>query len=430
VIHLRHTVLFALPILVVAGPYLPIVSLGGFNLFASRAIVLICTVAPFVVRGGTRRPRGPVSTLLAVSTLWVIWGLMSIFWVAGPSGLDGVIRGVAVVTLGGLTSVALWHLKADSDRGLGYLLAGWTAATIGAAAIGFWELATGNHLPGYWVTTQPERVLRLIVIATFGNANNYGAFLVLTTPILLFHLGTRGGGRRLATILLPISFLMAVLTTSRLAVIAVSIVLLAHLFMSHTGRFRTIMLITAVALLGSATLRSVSIDIPLLLEAARVVQTGVSLEGSNLIRLNLSLAGIDMLAESNGVGVGPGGYAELMSGGYSGFETAGFTQPHNWWIEILAEFGVVVFLGFTCTLMAWLARGARALRHEDQRGRLGLLLVTGIVAYGMAGLASSSYLADSTNWLFVGTLAMIGTNLQASRGVYESRRAVSSVAHE
>jgi len=390
VIHLRHTVLFALPILVVAGPYLPIVSLGGFNLFASRAIVLICTVAPFVVRGGTRRPRGPVSTLLAVSTLWVIWGLMSIFWVAGPSGLDGVIRGVAVVTLGGLTSVALWHLKADSD----------------------------------------ERVLRLIVIATFGNANNYGAFLVLTTPILLFHLGTRGGGRRLATILLPISFLMAVLTTSRLAVIAVSIVLLAHLFMSHTGRFRTIMLITAVALLGSATLRSVSIDIPLLLEAARVVQTGVSLEGSNLIRLNLSLAGIDMLAESNGVGVGPGGYAELMSGGYSGFETAGFTQPHNWWIEILAEFGVVVLLGFTCTLMAWLARGARALRHEDQRGRLGLLLVTGIVAYGMAGLASSSYLADSTNWLFVGTLAMIGTNLQASRGVYESRRAVSSVAHE
>lgn len=64
--------------------------------------------------------------------------------------------------------------------------------------------------------------------------------------------------------------------------------------------------------------------------------------GSAFIRLNLYKNGLYALYKSNFLGVGPSGYQNNI---YSNlFYTRNILDPHSWWIEILTNYGVFIFV--------------------------------------------------------------------------------------
>ena len=66
---------------------------------------------------------------------------------------------------------------------------------------------------------------------------------------------------------------------------------------------------------------------------------------SNSIRLNLILNGFYILGRTVGFGAGAGGIESWMTS-FTPYPLGGITNMHNWWMEVLTEFGVLIFLAY------------------------------------------------------------------------------------
>ena len=67
---------------------------------------------------------------------------------------------------------------------------------------------------------------------------------------------------------------------------------------------------------------------------------------SNIIRKNLILNGYDFFKESKGLGVGAGNYMKYIQLGKGEYETDGVDSPHNWLIEIISQYGIIIVILF------------------------------------------------------------------------------------
>ena len=70
-----------------------------------------------------------------------------------------------------------------------------------------------------------------------------------------------------------------------------------------------------------------------------------SSQHSSFIRMNLYLDELYATFQSFMLGVGPGNFQYNI---YPQFNTLGIINPHNWWLEILCQYGFLVFIGYCC----------------------------------------------------------------------------------
>ncbi len=405
----RFTV-FLLPVLAVGGSYLSVIALPGVNLFAFRLAVLAFAVVPLLFHPRLWWLRDvPIRAYALLGALWVFWGTMTALWAAD---IQAAIVDTLAVAFGFLTALALVNLRANTWEGLQWLLRGWVAGALVAAAIALWELWTGQHLPGPWVEGKPAYILRFITIATFGNPNNYGAFLLLITPILLFQLETSQSRalRWMLFLFLLAMIVLSVLTTGKVGVIGIVVVL--GVYMLWVARHKLIAVTIAVALAvgGTAAFTYLARDVPLLEELVVLGEQGVYLEGSSLVRVNLVRAGVDMTGETYGFGVGGGNFRYLMEHGHKDYWTGHIVDPHNWWIEVLSQYGIVVFSAYIA-FVAYVFFVSRKMTYHG-RGRGARFLRLFIVAFVLAGFANSGYVLQATNWLFMATILMMVSTLK------------------
>jgi teichuronic acid biosynthesis protein TuaE len=74
---------------------------------------------------------------------------------------------------------------------------------------------------------------------------------------------------------------------------------------------------------------------------------------SGKIRTRLNIESINMAIESKLFGVGGGNYEDYMSRSRY-HKTAWVIFAHNWWLELLANFGFVIFLCMVVIYLRWL----------------------------------------------------------------------------
>ena len=218
---------------------------------------------------------------------------------------------------------------------------------------------------------------------------------------------------------LLLSITLSVLTTSKVAVIGIVVVLALYLMHAVRNKFVAATLLLAIVVGVYAALTYLSGNLSLLAEFTVMGSEGLRWEGSNLGRLNLVLAGIDMTISTYGLGVGGGNFSYLIEGGYSNYVTGNIIDPHNWWIEVLSQYGVFVF-SFYIAFFAYVFALSKRLSHK----RLGVrprFIGLFVVAFFLSGFGSSSYMLQATNWLFVGTMLMVISTL------LRERRQVSTV---
>lgn len=413
------------PVTAALGSYLLPIPVFGISIFAYRLLVLLLFPLSLLLTRKITWWSNPVArSYVLLGCFWVLWGGMSYFWAPDPSA---AIKDVLAVGFGFGGGLLLLFLKSHSADGVDALRQGWLLAYIVAGIIAVWEVLTGNHLPSAYVQTTPDYALRNITISTFGNPNNYGAFLLLSSPFLLWSfLVSKGRIRRairlgiLAT--LPV---FVVLSASRVAFIGLGAQLAVYGLL-RVRRWRLLLgffgIVVVLSLFVERFLQSETI-----LAQKLALSLGDDLRpgGSIARRLNLLLDGLWFVYISGGLGVGAGGFQYMVQRGSASFATTSFLSPHNFWIEVLSQYGILVFF----VLVVWIiylfgiaVQARRTLRYCATSRIIAEMMLIALAGYMFASVTSSSYVVQPTTWMFLGSLVVVGTFLWNKR-VLEKRGA-------
>lgn len=404
---LRYGLIALLVVAAALGTSFLSVNVGGVNVYFFRLLVVFVILASPVIsyRYGWLKERVPSQFLLA-GYLWVLWGSVSVFW--SPNFTAGV-EDVVAVGFGFGIGVALLTLGATESKGIEWLRRGWMGAFLITGAIAGWEIVTGNHLPGAWVESAPDYALdRAIVISTFGNPNNYGAFLVLSLPFLLYS-RERVRSRFLKLLyglLIPVFFGLLFLTGSRSALLGALLQMGTYIFIfGGVRRIVATLLALVTSILGLVYI-GVSIEDLRLFAKLQTVLQGNALEGGSLsMRLGLTLNGLWMVLISFGMGIGAGGYEMVAQHPDLPFSTGGLINPHNFFIEIIAEYGVLIGIVFAFLIGRFLYISVKGYgRGGGLAAQTGVLIVVG---YMFAMLANSTYMSQPSNWMAICSLMCI-----------------------
>lgn len=394
---------FALPILATFGSLLPVA--GPFFAFRVAIMVLFgLSLASGRFRPAVVDPHGAIFKLLVA--VWI--GSGAVLSLLEPR-LSASMREFLPVVLG---LALIWAASRvdDTRTTLHAVLAGWVASFIITSAIAARELVAGIHLPNYLLAGSLDPQVQGLVASTLGNPNNYAAYLVgvigFVAPWILY--ARRVPQRFGAAVIVVCAAYLVTQTGSLLS--AASVVVQALLLTLVCGRRRR--LPGAIATIGFAiaavwfsTVPGASVNVL----TSNILQG--SAEASGQVRADLYLAGLWLVYESGGVGVGPGGFERVMATGRIPFDTHGVVNPHNVYLEIAAQYGVWVLILFLGWLGMQIVGSSRALQEEaspDAAWSASVILVLG--GMSIAGLASSSFLIGSVNWALLATIALISAD--------------------
>lgn len=401
-----------LPVAAALGQYLLPLNIAGVSIYAYRVIVALATPILWVIVRFRITLSKSSGFFLAAMYVWVLWGSLGVVWT--PETATGIAE-VLTVVFGIFAALAVILALHVEENAIEDLRRGWTLAYIVTALVAVWELRSGSHLSGAWVDTVSAYAQRGVVLSTFGNPNNYAAFLVLAFPFLAWSVAVSRGIWRLINILSAMSTpIFLILTGGRLAMLAIVVELVLLLIMQGKSlRSVAAMCVTGAILLG-AIFAALQLD-PRTLDKILRLREELQGGGSAAIRLNLAKNGLVFLSESYGLGAGPGSFEHLMLAGAGHYPTERIVNPHNFWIEILAQYGVLVFGIFVAALvfagLKLLKATARRATNQQFTWARAAALST-LLAYLFAAVENSRFIPQPTNWVLLGTVVGIAGWIQ------------------
>lgn len=403
----RYTLIFLIPVTAAIGPYLFPLKLSIITLYGFRIIILLVAILSPIFLIRIEWFKSIVSRLfITLGSLWISWGTLSILWAPDwhRAILDvlNVIFGYAVV-------FSLLNLRSYTSRGLLVLSKGWVGAFMVTMVVAIWEIISGRHLPSSFTEQTPYYAQLGVVASTFGNPNNYGAFLVLAFPfmLLLYSWETRFYFCILYFVFLILWPFLIMLSASRLALIGFGVEVLTFGIL-YSLSFRRIPSLLVVYMFFLALAGTYFLNPEFrLYEKILNIYSEIDTEGSIVVRANLALNALWMIYETSGRGVGAGGFEIIHEQGDVPYWTDGIVNPHNFWLEILSEYGIFVFLLFvTCYFVMFYLSFKKMLnkKHFGKERVVNLMVVVALSGYFFAAIANSSYLEQPTNWVFLASV--------------------------
>ncbi len=349
-----------LAILAFMTPLLPpsVIPAPGFNTLLVGAIIL-GSVYRLPIDRPTLRPGLPLLLLFAF-TLYV--GAQQLpELLSGYAGTDGRRIGYLFIQLATLTGVAVAAAFVLRGRPAApFVIAGIIGASIAASL----AIAVNVLPPGTVTNLVDQTNPTARVVGPFGDPNYFGLFQATAIAaclglIVIVKSRWLRGLVAVASLVLAIAFAIA-LSRAALLALATGFVALAFSRSRRTG-FVTIGALVVMAL----------VVYPLYLQFRLIADAGVLssaqqtivLERSDASRLAAALAGPQMFLTAPLFGVGFGQY-ELLSGRYAGYAI----ESHNWYMNVLAEQGLVGILLWIPMLAAVTLRLVRSTRATRSFG--------------------------------------------------------------
>lgn len=267
-------------------------------------------------------------------------------------------------------------------------------ATMGISCI---EILFGYHLSTSRYVIEAERFIGSqdrVATAFFYNENDLSLFLIMLIPfflVLLYRVSLTQKLIGLLAVLLSLGIFLV--NGSRLAILALLlqvfflVIVRSNTFIKRVVRFSFIFLPT-ILVVGAYLLGKYFFY---LLE-----QTGVyQVTGSASTRVSLYLNGIYSLFRSFFLGVGPGNFEFHI---YPQFNTNGIVNPHNWWIEILTNYGFLIFIGYVLFFIYLCKRLIQI--YISTRNQIALVYVLGLIGFAIACMGPSRLFYFWPMWLY------------------------------
>ena len=403
-----------LPVLAVIGPYFLPLPLAGVTVFGFRLMIML--LAAFSTPLTTRATwwANPIACrALLLGLLWLTYALFSLFWTLDvPGGLADVVT----IVFGFALVLVLLALKAHHGDNLDKLRFGWLVALAVAVVMALFEISTGDHLPSKLYDAMPQYFDGSVVQSTLGSPAGFGAFLLVVTPFVLWSMEMARGPGRLFYLggVIGICFLM-LYSASRLSLIGLAIEIAFYFIVIYRRWY--IWLLVPVAAVAAAILWTnvfMKSDFRMAQKLNTIEETGE--DASIQQRLALTINGLWMTYKTAGAGVGAAGFEEEIERGNLPaplpIRLLSKWNAHNVWVEILSEYGVLVFGALMALLgqigmLAWRAQRD----HTGMTRAVGRAVLTGYVGYLFYGVVSGTAFLQSVFWIFTASLFIMGAFL-------------------
>lgn len=381
------------------------IELGAFTLYPFRIFLLLLYVF-FVIRllmqGGVLFPQNGIKQYIGFFAIWVIYATTSLSWAASKYA---AFRQLIFLFMGvSLIFFVAYYFRDLYDFNLLYWL--WFCAFCIMIILGFWEHLTGNHLPvsGYYGEIRERLMYR--PTGVFRNPNDYATFLSLSIPFALCL--PRYNKNRLLRLLgigvVLTAFYLIIITGSRANILAVLLALVFLILflakLKQKVRIVFLVLLTLAIILFAFPSFIQDFFSKIFTELGSIFVQAKLEYGSVFVRMNIIRNALEFLYSTAGFGVGAGN-AEYWMANYSRYDTLGILNPHNWWLEILINYGIFIFIGYIAVYIGiiWTLWG---LWHNFGSGKERMIaeaLLLAFISFSVASISSSSIMAFHPQWM-------------------------------
>jgi len=390
------------------------IGVGPIHLFPYRILLPLLWlffIIEIFLQGRVAISHIKVKPYLQFLGLWLVYGVLSLAWALSKA--DAIRHIVFLFMAVSVIFFAVYYFSNGKDIKRFYYL--WLAVLVGFLFVGLWARLTGQHLPGSSLYGETRARFMFIPTGVSAGPNEYATFLALSLPFVLALIRYRRSifARSVGLVVLGASLYLLLETSSRanyLAVILEFAFLFTFLFKLST-KIKT-------AILGGLLILALVVALPgvtqrlagTISEELESITSPWSLTyGSTGVRINLIKNSLIFLGRTGGFGVGAGN-VEYWMGNFPIYNTRGITNPHNWWDEILVDYGIFIFAGYILFYLGLIARLYKIHRHlgDGTEKMICEALLVALVGFFFASISSSSIMADKSQWfLFAFALAFL-----------------------
>jgi teichuronic acid biosynthesis protein TuaE len=368
----------------------------------------------------------------AMMAFWILYGTVGVF-LSSYSVLKEGLQELMSLLLGLMSIYCIYECCHDEDTIHSFLK--WIRISCMLLVIwSLFESFTGIHLPysslygttdtadlGVWAGLyQPKAYY---ASAIFYNINDFASMLAIFTPVFFLDTEDKRGVRIVnGVFMVAIIYLLAV-DDATIAFFSVLMGLVCYLLLRKGQRVRTAVVFAGSVgmnfwgnrvvmkglgwvkgllwkLPGTATPPTVEpeqgVGAPSSLIAALNNQFTNANAGYGSLwhRYNITVHSLQTTLETYGLGLGPGSFSNYFR--QNPAETS-LTDPHGWWVEILSQYGVWVFLAYTVSIVRLYILMIRLYLRTHLR--VIAVVLSMCTAFVLACIGPSSFLGYAYQWI-------------------------------
>lgn len=270
---------------------------------------------------------------------WIFWGLCTILWVQDMSNWVRQLTYVVTGFFGAIFCVNVLRNKEDVLNAMKAIQWGIVVQIF----LGWNEVLWKR----YYFILDPVEVMTWSrglfgnPVGSQANTNDYATLMylgVFISAILIYH--CKGIWRWFYGGCLLSEIVLLIMTTSRANYLGLALAVTLVLFLLNKRRLLLYVLVITITSSAIVYLSSIlGIDI------FDTIESNLTFEEGEDVRVNLILNGFYFLFRTFGIGVGPGQIESWMAT-ESIFYHGRILAMHNYWMEIMVSYGIIVFVGF------------------------------------------------------------------------------------
>jgi teichuronic acid biosynthesis protein TuaE len=387
------------------GSALFTVSVGPIMLFPYRLILILLAALLFLKlmkREMTLTENIQIPFVYLFLIIWIVYSILALSWVAD---LTSAIKEVITLITGIMVIFFITYLFKKEENYLEFFTI-WIVMGLLLIGIGFINHFLQIHLSISRISHAYE-YQKGIPTSVFVNENDFGSFLGITA---FFFLSLMKNGKKIFYQLVGLfGFLSCIalilITESRANYIGVFLGCVFWFIFLLSKKQK--LWITCSALFVAPIIALW--QLPRVLRVWELLKTQID----SLIVPQVGKSSVDIrshllknakvyIENSYGFGVGPGNIEYYMRN-VQKYDTFRNYNPHNWWAEIFAQYGFLIFTGYILMFFFLFISLWRLWKKQIHVGNslISEALICGMVSFVMASISPNSFIALNYNWIFI-----------------------------
>lgn len=328
---------------------------------------------------------------------WILYSLFSLLWVSDYSEAFNEISYLIINTLCFFTVILLAE-KANNPKKT--IIMAWMFLFVLTVPIALYELIFDVHLSnsvfeGNRLIGRADGGIKKFAAVTFSNYNTYVQLLLCVFPFLAsFCLSEKSFRKQLLgwiLILILLYILLMIASRSGLIGLLIGLLILFYYFKKTSLQYKFIVYICVfVTVAGSLFFWREQLLEQL---AYRLVDSELFQDSS---RSDLIGASFQMLWDTCLLGVGAGNFVSASSV----YLPMNSLPPHNFFMEILSQYGFFLFFSFLMLIV-------RILFCKKENVLLGFILTASLFLFPFVSVVNSIYIRSVLIWLWIASLFIL-----------------------
>jgi len=291
----------------------------------------------------------------------LLWSYISLMWAVDFKYVPNELFNLTTYILFSLFSLSIIENKDD----LKVLIKIWVFVFFLSIIVAFWEITTANHLitSQYHKSNYVNNKFEVFIVTTkvymptsfYGNQNDFSTYIILSLPIIFFLV--RNYFIKIPLILSGIMIIFYVVSRANIIGLFFQAITLPFLMNKKFNLIYVPILILAILSSVYSIYYISKTSYPEFIKNERFVRFYLGIRNkiintikarkdfSTIIRENLAKSSFEYFIDSKGLGVGVGQLRYLLENKPK-YYVFYFKDPHNFYLEILAKFGIFIFFAY------------------------------------------------------------------------------------